>query len=545
MTARPRSLLNGFALALVALAVFACSSSTDEGEPPNASDALAASAEREEAPAATIGAEPVAGEVRLICGLPAGFGLEVFDEDIDPDAPAISFTGDGGFVPKRLDIEPGAQVRFVNDSGEDFWPASNIHPTHSILPELDANRPIAPGKTWAFTFKSSGFWRFHNHLAPEFGGLVVVLGDDSGPPPKPLAFDIPDVPFETPRNIPSEDYASLLRDGSLLHEYIRRYGPENTVRLLKEAEFHTGEDCHQSAHYLGRAAYEEFGASAFALSSHECQSGSFHGATEALFASRGTVNLEQDVATICAAADNPFFRHQCVHGVGHGLMAWTSYELHDALPLCDRMPTGIDKESCYSGVFMENVVGGLTGLMGHVTQYLSDEDPHFPCDVVDKRYQSPCYFYQTSHMLKVFDRDFSKIARACAEAPPETHWHCFQSYGRDVGNATRKDPATAIRYCSYVPAGTNRVGCIMGAVQDRFWEKSGTDDALTMCAMVEDAAEQDGCYGTIIVRARDVLTTREESEGFCARVGPRWRDWCFDELLAEKGSLGGDAPEGS
>lgn len=30
---------------------------------------------------------------------------------------------------------------------------------------------------------------------------------------------------------------------------------------------------------------------AFALSGHECQAGSFHGATEALFAIRGTANL--------------------------------------------------------------------------------------------------------------------------------------------------------------------------------------------------------------------------------------------------------------
>lgn len=536
MKTRLNRLLHAFAFALATLAVFACSPSAEREETPPATEETAA-----EVLAASLGAVPGVGEGRLICGLPAGFGLEVFDEDIDPDAPAVAFTGDGGFVPKRLDVQPGTQVRFVNDSDEDFWPASNIHPTHSILPELDANRPIAPGETWALTFGTRGFWRYHNHLAPEFGGLVVVLGEDSGPSPQPLAFDIPEDAFETPRDIPAEDYAGLLRDGSLLVEYIERYGPENTVRLLKKAETYTGEDCHQAAHYLGRAAYEEFGPAAFALSSHECQSGSFHGATEALFASRGTANLEEDVATICAAADNPFFRHQCIHGVGHGLLAWTSYELHDALPLCDRMPTEADKGSCYSGVFMENVVGGLTGQMGHVTQFLKDDDPHFPCDIVDERYQVPCYFYQTSHMLRVFDRDFSKIAQACAEAPPTAHQSCFQSYGRDVGNVTRKDPATAILYCSYVPAGPNRVGCISGAVQDRFWEESGADDALAMCAMVKDAAERDACYWTIILRARDVFTTREEFDGFCARIGSRWRNWCTDVFFTDGVSITDDA----
>jgi len=40
--------------------------------------------------------------------------------------------------------------------------------------------------------------------------------------------------------------------------------------------------------------------------------------------------------------------------------------------------------------------------------------------------------------------------------------------------------------------------------------------------------EQDACHGAIIARARHVLSTREELDGFCARIGPRWRKWCVD-----------------
>ena len=444
---KPGTFQNAFTLSLVASALLACSSG----------------AEKQETPTPTV--TPVVDVV-------------MEPDAVDPNAPAIAYTGDGGFVPKRLDIEPGTEVRFVNASDKNFWPASNIHPTHTILPEFDAKKPVLPGATWAFTFKNRGFWRFHNHLAPEFGGLVVVLGKDAGPPPEPLVLTIPDVAFETPKDIRAQDYVAQLKDDVLMVEFLKRYGPKHTVRLLKESEKYIDFDCHQMAHHLGRAAYEVFGAAAFALSGHECHAGSLHGATEAHFASRGTTNLEHDAATICAGADNSFVRHQCIHGVGHGLMAWTSYELHDALSVCDRMPTETDKGSCYSGVFMENVVGGLTGFMGHVTKFLKDDDPHFPCDIVNERYRIPCYFFQTSHMLRVFDRDFSKVAQACAETPPAAHPSCFQSYGRDVGGATRKDPATAILYCSYVPVGPNRVYCIAGAAQDRFWEQSGANDRL-------------------------------------------------------------------
>ena len=85
--------------------------------------------------------------------------VETTSEAIDPNAPQVIYTG-SGFVPKRLDIEPGTQVRFVNASDKPLWPASNIHPTHSILPELDAKQAVSPGETWAFTFKDQGLLAF-------------------------------------------------------------------------------------------------------------------------------------------------------------------------------------------------------------------------------------------------------------------------------------------------------------------------------------------------------------------------------------------------
>lgn len=66
-------------------------------------------------------------------------------------------------------------------------------------------------------------------------------------------------------------------------------------------------------------------------------------------------------------------------------MAWTSYELIDALELCDRLEDSTNQRFCYSGDFMENIVGGLAGTMGHYTEFVSD-DPHFPCNILEEKY---------------------------------------------------------------------------------------------------------------------------------------------------------------
>lgn len=81
---------------------------------------------------------------------------------------------DGKFEPQNVSIKVDQTVNFVNQSDEDIWPASNIHPTHGIYPQFDSQKPINPGKSWSFTFTRAGTWKFHDHLQPEITGEIKV-----------------------------------------------------------------------------------------------------------------------------------------------------------------------------------------------------------------------------------------------------------------------------------------------------------------------------------------------------------------------------------
>lgn len=79
------------------------------------------------------------------------------------------------YEPKDVIIREGETVSFVNDSTEFHWPASDVHPTHSIYSEFDPREPIGPGETWSFTFDQSGTWEFHDHLRANLRGTITVL----------------------------------------------------------------------------------------------------------------------------------------------------------------------------------------------------------------------------------------------------------------------------------------------------------------------------------------------------------------------------------
>ena len=81
---------------------------------------------------------------------------------------------DQGYSPQVLKIKQGQTVEFVNDSNEDYWPASDPHPIHTDYPGFDAQKSIHPGESWKFTFNRLGRYGYHNHLSPETHAEVVI-----------------------------------------------------------------------------------------------------------------------------------------------------------------------------------------------------------------------------------------------------------------------------------------------------------------------------------------------------------------------------------
>lgn len=85
----------------------------------------------------------------------------------------VKYNGDV-FVPADLTIKAGEKVTFINESDIDMWVASNVHPTHEILPEFDQGFGTAKETTYSFTFTKTGAWKFHDHLNPSARGAVTV-----------------------------------------------------------------------------------------------------------------------------------------------------------------------------------------------------------------------------------------------------------------------------------------------------------------------------------------------------------------------------------
>lgn len=79
-----------------------------------------------------------------------------------------------GFSPSEITIKKGQTILFKTTTGNLYWPASNLHPSHLLYSEFDPQGPISPGDTWSFVFDKVGEWKFHDHLSPYFTGTITV-----------------------------------------------------------------------------------------------------------------------------------------------------------------------------------------------------------------------------------------------------------------------------------------------------------------------------------------------------------------------------------
>ncbi len=91
-----------------------------------------------------------------------------------------------GFEPKTLTLKAGTTVTFVNEDSNKHWPASAMHPTHTVYPGsdikkcgtdesiFDACKGLTQGESFSFTFNEKGSWKYHDHIGVSSTGTIVV-----------------------------------------------------------------------------------------------------------------------------------------------------------------------------------------------------------------------------------------------------------------------------------------------------------------------------------------------------------------------------------
>jgi hypothetical protein len=283
--------------------------------------------------------------------------------------------------------------------------------------------------------------------------------------------------------------------------YLETHTTAEALALLQCFEDHDTTllgDCHPIAHSIGRLTFVHAKTvdASFAACDATCHSGCYHGAMERFLRGDSTSSdhitlqeLQVKAATACSTTTDSRLLFQCLHGLGHALLYYSSYALKASLSICSSTGAGWNEASCWGGVFMENIVAA-----DPTQRDLSPTDYHYPCDALDDRYGDTCYQMQTSRMSEM-GLDSAHIIVECRKANAHRPM-CMQSLGRDLSNAVRTgDPKAVVAVCETGVAEDTSActGGVVDALIDNTWDGRY---ALPYCALYPDEASATDCFAS-------------------------------------------------
>jgi len=333
---------------------------------------------------------------------------------------------------------------------------------------------------------------------------------------------------------------SISKNNEVLYQTLQKIGIEKAMDLLiKESSGGSVYDCHQESHQIGRIGYKIEKEKSFESCSADCHSGCYHGAMESLLIEKGTANLANDVMEVCRKFETSFGNFECLHGVGHGILAYFDYDMPQTITECKKLPDTFSQSSCYGGMFMENILTGQ-GLGAsqnktHQTEWVNKTDPYFPCNKINKDHvlQYQCYQMQTSWMLNLARYDFKKVSEQCINAPNNMQQACFKSLGRDVAGYTLRNPQKIIEICDIAPKQNNYyMDCIDGALNVivDFWGPKLKNQASELCSITKDPYKRI-CYQILAGRLPGLFKELDKQKILCNTFEPAYQNLCEQQKI--------------
>lgn len=439
-----------------------------------------------------------------------------------------------GFVPREVIVEQGDNVRFTNEDTRNRWPASDPHPIHDDYPAFDAERVIQPSESWTFQARQSGVWRYHDHRVPNLRGVLTVSSKRSIENVLSARFGRlvntihrvrwalqdfqstfglrPMIKEESPDDYVRSQMEICAKFGNrspcykeITDLFLREFKPGEVLAIFKRNEQNKEifSRCHEVGHYVGRILYRQtksikdvYGQCNIMVCGVGCQ----HGAAEEYFREQNVsvTNDDQTIGQFVAIAcgkeedyERPILYHECLHGLGHGLLKYMDMELPRALTLCDALPSDWDKEGCYAGAFMENSTSATS--LDQPSRYVRDDDPTYPCRILDEKYWKLCYQYQSSYFGEKTGWDFKKTAELCRMIPTDYQDGCLNQVATNQAMATR-DPVATKATCDLLASGSARFVCIEEVVSTfggRYIDEP--EFMISFCSIV-DPADQRACF---------------------------------------------------
>lgn len=375
--------------------------------------------------------------------------------------------------------------------------------------------------------------------------------------------------FETSRNLAKDvEYVSSKNmDFNQLSEYFEelseKYGAEYSFEVLKVANVPPNTDMHLLGHVVGDQLYKQKGVDGIKVCSDDFRNACSHSIVVGLLLEQGEGVLP-DIASACRQAPGGKGAYtMCFHGLGHGVLAYTGYEMESAVDLCKKVGTieygNQEMHQCISGIMMEMVTGvhDVPLWQSMRPKYFKLDDPLYPCtaDFIPDESRYLCLVYITPHLFEAaggsigtpIARDF-EIAFGFCDRLPEKDFSlrdaCFGGFGKEfVGIAKARDIRNVdvmtteqidkiISWCGLTFDQKGEGSCIVHALNSLYWGgENEPSSAISLCSQIVNQDLKTSCYDALFNAVSFYKNEKDYKTNFCNLIESGFVTRCKNVLL--------------
>lgn len=255
--------------------------------------------------------------------------------------------------------------------------------------------------------------------------------------------------------------------------------------------------CHILTHELGRESYKKYQDFAQSMKYQDeiCNSGYMHGIIEEYFST--SKDIFASLKNVCSQyRAESFIGWECFHGVGHGVMYYTSNNLPKSVELCESFKDKSKILFCVNGVFMENFA---TDQKLHPSRFLKMDDPFYPCFEQKQEHKADCYVYAPTYFLALNRNAYAKALSWCKGAEEKYKYICESGVGSQLIKENINNPLFAQKVCMSSD-NDQIIPCIEGMVNLYINHFGSLEPAKKLCNQLE-AQNKKICEGVIQLRS--------------------------------------------
>lgn len=337
-------------------------------------------------------------------------------------------------------------------------------------------------------------------------------------------------------------------------------GADYALEILKVADVAPNIDMHLMAHVVGDILYRQKGIEGIKVCTRDFRNACSHSIVVGAFLESGESALPS-ISDACRQAPGGKGAYtMCFHGLGHGVLAFTGYDMEKAVGLCKKTASkeNNDREyvECVGGVVME-MMSGVNDPKAWEKQknnYFKKDDPFAPCslDFIPKDAKTICYTYITPHLFEYVggnlsnlnEEDFKATFKLCEKIPGESNLKdtCSESLGKEFvvlapGRDIRRiedltDNQLEKIYDWCLLAGKEGVEpCISSALRSLYW--GGENDksvSIKFCTIISSKNYQRVCFEELIASVSNYKQDQAYYREFCDEVISLFTQDCKNKL---------------